>query len=352
MLRVVACLLVATIVASLGAPSIAQSQPPAVPAPGVHLGTTPLELQIMRFYAAVLDREPDPEGLAYWYSLISTGAPITDIADAFAVSEEFETRFGVPLGAQGDERFLLQVYQNVLRRAPDAEGQRYWSDLLAAGIPRAQVVLWFSESAEFIDRTGLAPSELPPFEGEIVSVSEADLGSSWRAGCPVPPGDLRKLVVSHVDFSGGVTVGEVIVNVAVAADLMIVFERLYLAGYPIQRMRPVDEFGSSDDASMEANNTSAFNCRNVVSGSTWSRHAYGLAVDINPLVNPYVRGSLVLPPVGEPFVDRTVHNPGLIRDGDVVVRSFDAIGWAWGGRWRSLKDYQHFDCRPGSPCSR
>lgn len=350
MLRIVACLIAAAVVATIAGP--AQSQVAGEPPPGVFDGTTPTELQIMRFYAAVLDREPDAEGMAYWYELISTGSPLTDIADAFAVSEEFQARFGVPVGEAGDERFLLQVYQNVLRRSPDAEGERYWSELLDAGVPRAQVVLWFSESAEFIARTGLAPSEMPAFVGEIVPVSASDLGSSWRSGCPVPPEDLRKIVVSHIDFTNAVATGELVVHVDVASDLLVVFQRLYEAGFPIQSMRTVDEFDSSDDASMAANNTSAFNCRNVVLGSGWSRHAYGLAVDINPLVNPYVKGSLVLPPVGEAFVDRSVHNPGLIRDGDVVVRSFDAIGWSWGGRWRTLKDYQHFDCRPTSPCSR
>ena len=342
MLRVVTCLLVAAIVAPIAAASPAQSQVVSASEPGVHVGTTPTELQIMRFYAAVLDRGPDTEGLAYWHRLISTGSPLTDIADAFAVSEEFQNRFGVPPGRAGDERFLLQVYRNVLRRTPDAEGEQYWSELLAAGIPRAQVVLWFSESAEFIARTGLAPMDLPPFEGEILSVGAEDLGVSWREGCPVPPSGLRKLAMAHVDFAGNVVTGELIVNAGSAGDLMIVFQRLYEARYPIQLMRPVDEFDGSDDASMAANNTSAFNCRNAVFSSSWSRHAFGLAVDINPLVNPYVKGTTVLPPTGSDYADRKVHHPSLIREGDVVVQAFDAIGWAWGGRWQTVKDYQHF----------
>ncbi len=150
------------------------------------------------------------------------------------------------------------------------------------------------------------------------------------------------LAMSHVDFAGNVQMGELVVNTGSAEDLLIVFQRLYEERYPIQLMRTVDEFNASDDESMDANNTSAFNCRNAVFSSSWSQHAFGLAIDINPLVNPYVKGTLVLPPVGSPYADRTAHNPSLIREGDVVVQAFDAVGWAWGGRWRTVKDYQHF----------
>ncbi|MGI9610445.1 MAG: DUF4214 domain-containing protein [Acidimicrobiia bacterium] len=310
--------------------------------PGVHSATTPTEFQIMRFYRAILDREPDAAGMAYWHRLLTTGTDVTTIADSFATSIEFEQRFGVPRGAAGDQRFLEQVYLNVLDRQPDDEGRRYWSRLLQAGVPRAQVVLWFSESAEFILTTGLGPDPLAPFEGSIIPVTAADLGVSWREGCPVPPQDLRLLRFSHVDFGGQSRPGELVVHADRAVDVLIVFRRLYERHYPIQSIRTIDEFGGSDDASMEANNTSGFNCRSAVGGSTWSQHAYGRAIDINPLVNPYVKGALILPPTGAPFVDRSTHNPSLIREGDIVVRSFDAIGWQWGGRWRTVKDYQHF----------
>jgi len=313
------------------------------PAPGEHLGATPIELQISRFYRAVLDREPDPVGLNYWYTLLSTGTPVTTIADSFAISEEFQQRFGVDTGAEGDGDFVRQVYLNVLGRAPDAEGRAYWGELLDSGVPRAQVVLWFSESAEFIARTGLAPPKLAPFTSSITSVSASELGVSWRSGCPVAPANLRLVTVSIVDFEGQRATGEMVVHADVAAEVVVVFERLYESRYPIQSMITIDRFGGSDDASMDANNTSAFNCRQAVGSGGWSRHAFGKAIDINPLVNPYVKGELVLPPSGDTFTDRiNVHNPSLIREGDIVVRSFDAVGWFWGGRWRSLKDYQHF----------
>ncbi len=310
--------------------------------PGEMASLTPNELRITRFYKAVLDREPDTKGMAYWYSLLSTGADPVQIADAFARSAEFKERFGVAEGPSGDMRFLEQVYLNVLGRNPDAAGRRYWNDLLQAGVPRSHIVLWFSESAEFSQQTGLQAAKLPPFRSNVSRVTQADLGVSWRTGCPVAPKDLRLLTMSYVNFGGTESMGEIVVHADSAADILVVFERLYIARYPIQSMRTINEFGGSDDASMEANNTSAFNCRNAVFRTTWSEHAYGRALDVNPLVNPYVKNSVVLPEAGRKFADRSIHNPALIRDGDAVVEAFDSIGWAWGGRWSTVKDYQHF----------
>ncbi len=345
--RVLATVAVAfglAIASSMVSISTVQAQPDgSEPAPGVHTGATPTELQVARFYLAVLDRQPDPEGMTYWHRLLSTGADLTTIADAFAASDEFEQRFGVPVGPDGDVRFVHQVYSNVLDRLPDADGEQYWLGLLADGVPRAQMVLWFSESVEFMNRTGLAPADLPEFSGVVSTVSADDLGVSWREGCPIGPDQLRLLTVSFVDFESKAQTGELVVHAEDAEALVGVFERLYESRYPIQSMRTIDEFEGSDDASMEANNTSAFNCRSAVGSGSWSRHAYGRAIDFNPLVNPYVKGALVLPPIGQPFTDRdTIHNPALIRDGDVVVKSFDDIGWFWGGRWKTVLDYQHF----------
>lgn len=339
-MRVRAAFVILVVLSLASAGAAAQAE---APAPGVHVGSTPTELQIERFYRAVLDREPDEQGLAYWYRLLSTGADLTAIADAFAMSEEFEQRFGVEAGSVGNQRFVRQVYENVLDRLPDYEGEVYWLGLLDEGVPRAQMVLWFSESAEFINRTGLGPAEIPEFVGAVETVTAEDLGVSWRPGCPVGPDKLRLLKLSFVNFEGQAQIGELVAHADDAEALVQVFNQLYENRYPIQSMRTIDEFNGSDDASMEANNTSGFNCRSAVGGTAWSRHAYGQAIDINPLVNPYVKGSLVLPPAGERFINRQdVHNPGLIRDGDVVVSSFDEIGWFWGGRWDSLKDYQHF----------
>ena len=167
-------------------------------------------------------------------------------------------------------------------------------------------------------------------------------GVTWKEGCPVPLDDLVLMEIDHWDFQGQETLGLLVVAEKHAKDLDGVFEAMWEARFPIKKMRPAVEYGGSDDASMADDNTSAFNCRAVTGGSSYSEHSYGHAIDINPIENPYVKGSLVLPPEGEAYLIRDGNVPGLIVEGDVVTTAFDAIGWGWGGRWGSLKDYQHF----------
>jgi hypothetical protein len=168
-------------------------------------------------------------------------------------------------------------------------------------------------------------------------------GSSWRRGCPVPLRDLRYLRLNHRDFAGLVRRGELVVHEDHAGRVLRAMERLWQARFPMRRMRLVDDYGGDDDRSMAANNTSAFNCRSVVGGSGWSQHAYGWAIDVNPVQNPFVMSDgTVLPPAGRAYVDRSWNAPGMIHRGDVVVRAFASIGWEWGGNWPSSKDYQHF----------
>jgi poly-gamma-glutamate synthesis protein (capsule biosynthesis protein) len=154
--------------------------------------------------------------------------------------------------------------------------------------------------------------------------------------------DLRLIKLSYWGFDGKVHDGELIVHRDAAADLVSVFGKLYVVRYPIRRMRRIDFYGASDDRSLDADNTSAFNCRPVAGTTRWSQHAYGRAIDINPVENPYVIGNHVSPAAGRPFVDRRRRAPGMIHDGDAVVRAFAAVGWGWGGHWRSPTDYQHF----------
>ncbi len=173
----------------------------------------------------------------------------------------------------------------------------------------------------------------------IAAVTAADLGSSWRPGCPVDPADLAAVTVRHLTFEGSAAEGTIVVHADVAADVRAVFARLWEIGFPISQVVPVDRFGSSDDASMAANNTSGFNCRLTTGGSRWSEHAYGRAIDVNPIQNPYVRGATILPPAGSTYVDRSVTQPGMVTP--EVVAAFAAVGWSWGGHWSS-PDYQHF----------
>ena len=142
---------------------------------------------------------------------------------------------------------------------------------------------------------------------------------------------------------GTATTGELVVHADFASDIVDVFRRLYEARFPIERMELVDVYEGDDDLSMAANNTSAFNCREIAwKPGVWSNHALGAAIDINPLVNPYVSNSRILPPEGAVFADRSVEALGGIYPGDVVTQAFADIGWGWGGNWSSAKDWQHF----------
>jgi D-alanyl-D-alanine carboxypeptidase len=199
--------------------------------------------------------------------------------------------------------------------------------------------------------TGLPPTAppttgtvaAPAFEALIGLVTEEELGGSWRPDCPVPVEDLRRIDVTYRDDDGNVADGVVIVHADQAERVVTVFARLFEAEFPIRSLRPISAFDGDDDASMAANNTSGFNCREIDGWpGVWSQHAFGRAIDINPLVNPWVRGDLVDPPAGRPYIDRTVEAPGLIRPGDAVTAAFAEVGWIWGGDWTSTVDYQHF----------
>lgn len=175
------------------------------------------------------------------------------------------------------------------------------------------------------------------------AVDAARLYASWRPGCPVGPESLRLLALPFWGFDGESHTGEMVVHRDVAAQVESVFRALYDARFPIERMELVDVYDGSDDASMMANNTSGFNCREITGGGRWSQHSYGRAIDVNPVQNPYVyRDGSVLDPAAARFTDRSLQEPGMIRAGDVVVHAFAGIGWGWGGNFTSTKDYQHF----------
>ncbi len=185
---------------------------------------------------------------------------------------------------------------------------------------------------------------LPPFHATVSPVSAAGLGRSWHAGCPVGPAQLRRLFVSYVGFDGRAHRGELVVNRAVTVEVTSVFRSLYSRRFPIRRMRPVSFYGASDDRSAAADNTSAFNCRYAVASGPkrWSAHAYGEAIDVNDVENPYLEGRRVIPPAGARFRDRSRSRPGMAVAGGVLVRAFASVGWSWGGRWAATPDYQHF----------
>jgi D-alanyl-D-alanine carboxypeptidase-like protein len=187
---------------------------------------------------------------------------------------------------------------------------------------------------------GAAPA--PEFVGTVHAVSSRDLPHSWRPGCPVGPPQLRLVRLSYWGFDRKAHVGALVVRDRVAGQVVRVFRRLYAERFPIRRMRKVDAYRGSDDTSMAADNTSAFNCRFVPGTRRWSQHAFGEAIDVNPLENPYVQGGRVRPPAGSRYLDRSDIRPGMAVPGGVLVRAFAALGWQWGGRWRASPDYQHF----------
>jgi hypothetical protein len=186
----------------------------------------------------------------------------------------------------------------------------------------------------------------PHFSAKVApldrSLRETMTGVSWRPGCPVSLRDLRVITSSHWGFDGEVRSGRLIVHEDVAVDVVSVLRRLYAVRFPIRLMLPVDRYGGSDFRSIEADNTSAFNCRYVDGTTRWSEHAYGRAIDINPIENPYVNGGRTSHPASRPYLDRTPCRRGMACPGNVVVRAFRSIGWGWGGDWTGVKDYQHF----------
>lgn len=167
-------------------------------------------------------------------------------------------------------------------------------------------------------------------------------GKSWRKGCPVGLKDLRYIQTPYWGFDGQSHQGEIIVHKNLAKKVSNILREMYIAKFPIEKMRLVHNYGGSDDESMADNNTSGFNCRKVAGKSKWSRHAYGYAIDINPVQNPYILGEKILPPAAKDFVDRTKVEKGMIKVGDPCHNAFSSRGYRWGGD-RKYKDYQHFD---------
>jgi len=168
-------------------------------------------------------------------------------------------------------------------------------------------------------------------------------GVSWHRGCPVGLDGLRLLALTYWGFDGEVHLGRLVVNRDAARPMLAAMRSLYRHRFPFRQIRLVDAYGADDHRSMGADNTSAFNCRFVSGTSRWSQHAYGRAIDINPVKNPYADSDgYVSPPQGAPFFDRTQRHKGLIHAGGGVVAAFARVGWGWGGNWSWPKDFQHF----------
>lgn len=201
---------------------------------------------------------------------------------------------------------------------------------------------------ELVDRRLATIDILDPPTGDAFELSLGSVPpdvlarSTWHEGCPVSVDELTYLTMSHVGFDGQLHTGEMIVNASFAAEVAGVFQELFEAGFPIEEMRVVRADELDLHPTGDGNNTTSFVCRDAVNTTRWSQHAYGLAVDINPFHNPYLKGELVLPELASAYTDRNNERPGMVLGGDIATSSFDSMGWSWGGEWSSLKDWMHF----------
>ncbi|MCO5315778.1 MAG: M15 family metallopeptidase [Solirubrobacterales bacterium] len=193
-----------------------------------------------------------------------------------------------------------------------------------------------------VERAGM------PFRGAVLPIDGGlrrwIKGRSWHRGCPVPLKHLRLVTFRHHGFDRRIHSGRLVVNARYARGILRVMKVLYRRHFPIRRARLVDAYGADDHRSMNADNTSAFNCREIAGRpGVWSEHAHGRAIDLNPVENPWVESSgRVSPPAGRPFARRSRHRPGMVHRRDFVVRAFARAGWKWGGNWPWPRDYQHF----------
>ncbi|WP_328443167.1 M15 family metallopeptidase [Amycolatopsis sp. NBC_00438] len=201
---------------------------------------------------------------------------------------------------------------------------------------------------ELVNRALPTKDVLPPPAGNAYAstISAVPAGvlarSTWQAACPVKATDLRYLTMAFWGFDGRAHTGEMLVNAQGAAGITKVFGKLFAAHFPLEEMRVTSPGELTLPPTGDGNSTSAFVCRPARGQTTWSAHAYGLAVDVNPFCNPYTQGDLVLPELASAYVDRSRKRPGMVLAGDATTRAFAAIGWSWGGAWTSPKDRMHF----------
>jgi hypothetical protein len=268
-----------------------------------------------------------------------TGAATVAIASGQVAADAIAL---VPWAARRGAAVILTT------RAELPGGVEGW--LRTSGAAEAVVAGGTAAVGGFVDRqVGSALAGGPPagYASHIRALTAEEVaameGVSWRPGCPVDREALRVLELAHWTFAADVVWdGQLVLHVDHVADVDRVMSRLFDARFPIERIEPIEAYGGDDDASMAANNSSAFNCRFVGGTTRWSEHAHGRAVDINPIQNPFVRGDVVEPPAGRAFLDRSDVRPGMIVRPGPVVEAFAEIGWGWGADFSTSDDHQHF----------
>ncbi len=250
------------------------------------------------------------------YRFVATDGGVFNFGDA---------RFHGSLGGTG--------HPLVVSMASTASGNGYWMLTLAAE------VVGYGD-AVYQGQPG------PAFSATIAPLSAARkaamVGVTWRPGCPLGLDSLRIITMPHWRFDGRADAGELVTSASAADAMVAAFNRIWDAKEPIDKMEPVERYGGSDDAADAANDTSSYNCRTTSTG-TQSNHALGLAVDVNPLQNPYLHADgTTLDPDAQRYANRALQEPGVIHTGDPVWSAFVSVGWRWGGTVISPPDYQHF----------
>lgn len=209
---------------------------------------------------------------------------------------------------------------------------------------------------EFRNRRFTLPDRLDPLPGDgfahvVTPVPDDVLArSTWTAECPVDAADLRWVRLPFWGFDDRRHTGELLVNADAANAMVQVFRRLFAARFPIEEMRITRAEELDAEPTGDGNNTGAFTCRPLHGTTTWAQHAYGLAVDVNPFQNPYIKppdakgvpGDMLIPELAAAYLDRSRQAPGMIRPDDTVVQAFASVGWQWGGNWLKAKDFMHF----------
>lgn len=240
----------------------------------------------------------------------------------------------------GRSRFATQISN--ARFAPDWLGETLLSvrQVNANGQYDTPVALL---DRRFITETFLPPSPDNTFTSQISDVPDDVLArSTWHDGCPITTDELAYVQVSFYGFDGVTHTGEILIHQDHATDIVGVFQQLHAARFPLEALRVISQEELDREATGDGNVSTGFVCRSVVSGASWSEHAYGRAIDINPFHNPYLRGTKVIPELATTYLDRSNVRSGMIVDSDVVVEAFATIGWPWGGNWVSAKDWMHF----------
>jgi len=193
---------------------------------------------------------------------------------------------------------------------------------------------------------------LPVFNANIMQITpniknRMVKGNSWREECPISLKNLRYVRVVYHNFNGEDKLGELIVHKSIAKDIVWIMEELYNIGYPIRQMRLVSDFNGDDWSSIEADNTSAFNCRKATGSRKWSKHAFGKAIDINPIENPYIsRSGHISHQASLKYMKRVPSHGAVLLKNSRATKIFKQYGFSWGGEWKYIKDYQHFYKNP------